>query len=103
MQEKKLLTPTKSPYKIPANLEGVDKYAIRTKLTSEEISQIWSTKDLLGQDEREILLWYHRLNHCSFKSLIRLPQRGVIPKKLRNIIKLTPCVACIFTKSHKRS
>ena len=65
------------------------------------MDKLWSTEDLLGRDEREILLWHHRLNHCSFKSLIRLYERGIISRKLINIIKLLPCVACIFGKSHK--
>ena len=47
-----------------------------------------STKDLWGMDEREILVWHHRLNHCSFKSLIRLPKKGIIPRKIIRVRKI---------------
>ena len=57
----------------------------------------------MGRDERELLVSHHRMNHCSFKYLIRLSKRGIIPRKLINIRKLPPCVACIFGKYHKRS
>ena len=51
----------------------------------EEMANMWSTKDLLGQDKRYILFWNHRLNHCSSKSLLTLPKRGIIPRKIRRI------------------
>ena len=46
------------------------------------MSKLWLTKDIIGWDKREILVWNHRLNHFSFKSLLRLPKRGVIPGSL---------------------
>ena len=33
----------------------------------EDMEKIWSTKDLMGQDDREILVRHHSLNNCSFK------------------------------------
>ena len=93
---------TKRPSQIPANLEEVYRYAIGDNLTREDISKLWSTKDLLGQYKREILVWNHRLNHLSFKYLIRISKRGIIISNISRIIKLPPCVACIFGKSHKR-
>ena len=97
-----LLTPTRSSSQIPTNLEEVYKDLIGAELTREDIAKLCSTEDLLGWDEREILFWHQRPNHCSFKSLIRLSSRGVIPRKLIKIRKLPPFVACIFGKSHKR-
>ena len=60
---KYLLTPTDSPSKTPTNLEEVDKDAIGANLTREDMYKLCSTKDLLGRDERELLVWHHRLNH----------------------------------------
>ena len=64
------------------------------------MSKLWSTKDLLGRENRELLVWHHRLNHCFFKSLIKLSNKMVIPKKLGKVRKLPPCVACLFGKAH---
>ena len=68
----------------------------------EDMDKLWSTEDLLGRDKKELLVWHHRLNHSSFKYLIKISKKGIIPIKLRNIRKKTLCVACIFGKSHKR-
>ena len=98
-----LLNPTKSPYQTPLNLYEVEKYAVGAKFTREDMDKLWSTEDLLGLDERELLVWNHRLNHCSLKYLLRVSKRGMIPRNLRNIRKLTACVACLFVNYHKRS
>ena len=66
------------------------------------MAKLWSTKDLLRWDKREILFWHHRLNHCSLKSLLGLSKRGVILKKLVKVKKLPPCVSFLFGKSHNR-
>ena len=34
-------------------MEEVDKYMIKSEITREEMAKLWSTKDPLGQDERE--------------------------------------------------
>ena len=46
------------------------------------MAKLWSTEDLLGQYERELLVWHHRLKHCSFKYLIILSKRLIIPWKI---------------------
>ena len=66
------------------------------------MNKLWSTEELLGRYERELLVWHHRLNHCSLKYLLRLSKRGIIPRKLSKVRKLPPCVACLFGGSHKR-
>ena len=66
------------------------------------MANILSTRDLLGQDYREILVWHHRMNHCSLKFLLIISKRGLIPRKIINIRKLPPCVTFLFVKSHKR-
>ena len=71
-----LLTPTKRPYQIPTKLEEVVTYVIGYELTREDVVKLWSTEDLLLYDKREILVWHHRLKICSFKSLLRLSERG---------------------------
>ena len=63
------------------------------------MAKLWSTKCLMGQDKREILVWNHMMNHCSFKSLIRLSKRGITPRKLRNIIN-SPLVLPAYLEGH---
>ena len=41
----------------------MDKHLIGAELTREYMATLWSTEDLLGQDEREILVWHHRMKH----------------------------------------
>ena len=79
----------------------LDKDTIGAELTREDMANMWSTKDLLRQNERDLLVWHYRLNHCSLKFLFRLSKRGLIPRKLGKIRKIPPCVACLFVKSHK--
>ena len=62
-----LLNPTKSPSRIPTNLEEAEKDAIGADLTRTDMLKLCSTKDLIGREGREILVWHHILNHCSFK------------------------------------
>ena len=62
------------------------------------MAKYWSTKDLLGWYKREILVWYRSLNHFYFKFLLRLFNIGIIPRRLSNVRKLPPCVACLFGK-----
>ena len=97
-----LLTPTEIPSQIPTKLEEVGNYVVGDKLTREDMVRTWLTKDPLGRDDRDLLVWNHRLNHCSFKYLLRLSKRGAIPRNLIDIRKPLPCVACLFGKCHKR-
>ena len=80
-----LLTPTRRPSKIPTNLEYADTYAVGNDITIKDMDKLWSTKELLGRDKRELLVWYYRLNHCYLKSLLRLSKRGIISRKLSEI------------------
>ena len=57
-------------------------------LTREEMAKLWWTEELMGWYDRELLVWCHRLNHFSFKCIIRLSKRGVIPRNIINIRKL---------------
>ena len=65
------------------------------------MAKLWSTENILGRDNMELLVWHHMINHCSLKSLLRLSKRGVIPRKYSKIIKISPCVACLFGRYHK--
>ena len=78
------------------------KYVIGSKIRREDMSNLWSTEDLLARDERKLLVWHHILNHCSLKSLVRLSKRGVITRNIIRIRKIPPCVTCLFGNSHKR-
>ena len=97
---KYLLTTNDITSPIPTNLEEVGKYAVGDKLTGEYMANLWSTEDLLVRDEVEILVWHHMLNQCSFKCLLRIPKMGIITRNLINITTPTPCVTCLFDKSH---
>ena len=66
------------------------------------MAKLWSTENILVKDDRELLFFHHSLKHLSFKSLVILSKRSIIPRKLRKIRKLPPCVACLFVNSHKR-
>ena len=45
-----------SPPQIHTNLEEVDKYAVGSELTMEDMSKLWSTEELLGRYKRELLV-----------------------------------------------
>ena len=61
-EEEYLLSPTESQSKIPTNLEEMDRGTIGANIKMEDMDKLWSTKDLMGRGEREILGWHHRLN-----------------------------------------
>ena len=71
-------------------MEEADKYEVGYELMRKDMAKMCSTENLLGRDGREFLVWHHRLNHCYFKYLLRLPKRSIIPRKLSRIIKLPP-------------
>ena len=84
-------------------MEEVDKEAVGENIPREDMTKLWSTEDLLGQDERELLVWQHRLKHCSFRSLLRLSNRGIITRKISNIIienLVLPVYLGIATRVH---
>ena len=62
-------------------------------LTREDMAKLWSTKDVLGRHDGEILFLHHRLNHCSFKSLLVLSKKGVISNKISKVVTPPPCIA----------
>ena len=65
----------KDPTPSPHQLVGGRQICSRI-LTHEGVhGNMISTKDLWGMDEREILVWHHRMNRCFFKYLIRLSKR----------------------------
>ena len=99
-----LLTPTKSPYLIPNNLEVIDKDALGAELTREYISKLCSTEDHLGWGDKEILVWNHRLNHCYLKSLLRINKRGIITNnfiRARKSPLLLPASLVSPTRDHR--
>ena len=63
------------------------------KIMREYRTKLFSTKDLLVWDDRKLLVWNHRLNHCYFKSLLRLYKRVIILRNTSKAIRLTPCVS----------
>ena len=62
-------------------------------LTRKDIFKIWTTEEFLGRHKKGILVCHNKMKIFSFKSLIRLFKRVIIPRKIRMIIKLPPCVA----------
>ena len=65
------------------------------------MAKLWSTKYLLGWDQRGVLVWNHMINHCTFKYLIILSKRGIISRNIKKVRNLLLCVDCLFEKSHK--
>ena len=65
----------------------MDKGVVGYNLTGEYMDKLWYTTDLLGWDNRETLVWHHRLKHCTFNTPIRLSKRVIIPKKLTKVRK----------------
>ena len=63
----------------------MEKYVVGYYLTMEAMIMLWSTKNLLRRDEREILVWHHNLNHCYFKYFLRLSKRVIIPRNISKI------------------
>ena len=57
----------------------------------------------LGKRRKGVFFWNHSLNHCTFKLLLRLFKRRLIPRNLSKVRKIPPCVACMLVNSHKRS
>ena len=66
------------------------------------MAKLCSTKYLLVRYDRECLVCHHSLKYFSFKSLLRLYKRVVIPSNLSNVRKLPPCVAFLFGKFQNR-
>ena len=79
------------------------KYEVGAGLTREDMAKMWSTEDILGRYEREILFWHHRLRHCSLKSLLIISNWGIVPRSIRKVRKIPPCVTCLFGKYHNRT
>ena len=52
----------------------------------------------MGWYEREILVYHHKINHCSSKYLIRLPKRGITTRKLIKTRKLPP-LCCVHIRN----
>ena len=86
---------------MPTNLEEVGKDAIGTDITGEDITKLRSTKYLHRWDEREFLVWHHRMNYYSFKYLIRISKRGIIARCLRRS-RPPPVVLPVYLESPKR-
>ena len=57
----------------------------------ENIAKLWLTNNLLGREERELLFCHQRMNHCTFKNLIRFYKRGKTPPKTSKLINTPPC------------
>ena len=94
--EEDLLTMTRSTSQILTNLEKVDKDSVGSNITREDMAKLWSTKDLLGRDKRAVLVWHHIPNHCSFKYLLRIYKRGIIPKNFIKIITPPLCYPLVW-------
>ena len=66
------------------------------------MAKLWSTKDLLGRYDRDLLVWHNQLNYCSFKSLTRIYKRAILPRKLSRIRTLLSYISYICVNSNKR-
>ena len=53
--------------------------------------------------QQELMSWYHRLYHLSFRHIFRLASLGILPKRLIECREKPPmCVACQFVQAHCR-
>ena len=97
-----LLTPTKTPPQPRNNMDDVYRNLVKAKIMRKEMSKLWSYKEILVQDKRGILIWYHRMKQCTSKNITSLSNKGVITKNTINTRNLPPYVVCLFGKSQKR-
>ena len=58
------------------------KYVVGDNLKREYMAMLWFAEDILGQDNRDLLVLHHRMNHFNFKLLIRLSKRVIMLKIL---------------------
>ena len=68
---------------------------VEYKLTRGYMYMLWSTKDLLVWDERYLLVFHHRMNHCTFNFLLGLSNKGITPRNLREF-RTPPCGVYIW-------
>ena len=67
----------------------------------EQISSESLTK--LSDLQERFLRWHERLNHIPMTSMIRLAERGFLPKEFIKLNRnIPPCGCCLFGKQHKR-
>ena len=74
-------------------MEEVEKDVVIFKIKTDGMAKMQSTEDPLGWDGREIIVWHHRLNHCTFKSLLILSNKVILPRNHKKVRKLAPCVS----------
>ena len=94
------LNPTKSLSQPTTKLKEADKYVAGDEITREDMTKLCSTGDLLGRDNREILVWHHSLKNFNLKFIIQEGNNNKEYHKCNN--PPPPCFTCIFSKSHKR-
>ena len=66
-------------------MEEVYKDVVVSELTRDDMAKLWPTKNLLRRYERGLLVLHHSLNHFTFKSLIILFKRVIIPINLSKV------------------
>ena len=71
---------------------------VGNEITMEDMVKLWSTKDLLGWGESDILSCHHRLNHFTFNLQVptHIIQEGDNTQEDQQGNKTPPCVAYLF-------
>ena len=82
-----LLTRTEIPSQLPAIMDNVKIEMVGYKLKNMILDKVCSAKDIFGPDERGVLVWYHRLKHCTFKTLLNLYKRLLITNLISKVRK----------------
>ena len=72
---------TNTPSQIPTNLEEVGKDVVGSEITRKGMAKLCSTRELLGWDVRDLLVWHHRLKYCTLNYMLRLYNREIITNK----------------------
>ena len=93
------------PANIPESHQDLDAEIMTRCMTREDLEKLWncSIDDMVSEENRLTLYWYHRLQHIPLKHLKRLSERGIIPKCIAIIVKMPLCAACAFSTAHRRN
>eukprot|EP00957_Ditylum_brightwellii_P187786 14298786-Ditylum_brightwellii.AAC.1 len=91
---------TIDPTDTPLTKTDIDSNTLGTLLTKEDLEKL-QHKDqvVLSDDLRVYLYWHQHLQHLIHVTMVRLAERGVIPKAIKHVKKAPPCAACLIAKA----
>ena len=92
------------PADIPTTHSDVDRAAIASVLTYDELKQLWKgdSDNTMSPESRTALRWHHRLHCVPLRTLHRLASRGVLPRSILKVKVMPLCASCAFAAAHRR-